>query len=97
MDKNRKFNPQVAEVAKKLIGEHFRARREELGLTQGDLAACAGLRQYQISSFEQGQGNITINNLLAIGGCLRMKIFFEEADPQSPPGDPFNADKPNLN
>ena len=87
MNKNRKFNPQVADVSRKIIGEHFRKRRVELGLSQEDVAQCAGIKQRNhISRFENGLANLTINNLLALGGCLRMKLYFEDSDPNTPAG-----------
>lgn len=86
MDKNRKFNPQVAEKARELIGAFFKERRIELGMTQQDLCNCAGLNQPQLSRFEEGNQNVTINTLIALGGCLRLKVFFEEADPNTVAG-----------
>ncbi len=91
MDKNRKFNPEIADIGRIKIGEFFKSRRIELGLTQGELCNCAGLTQPQLSRFEEGNQNITINTMLALGGCLRLKIFFEEADPNSVAGfEPLN-------
>lgn len=82
----KKFNPEIADIARKPIGDFFRTRREELGITQAELATCAGTQQYRISAFEDGKANITLNTLLAIAGCLRVGIYFEEKDPNTPPG-----------
>jgi transcriptional regulator with XRE-family HTH domain len=91
MDKNRKFNPQVADKARELIGEFFKERRIELGMSQQDLADCAGIRQHHLSRFENGLQNITIDKLIALGGCLRLKIFFEEGDENTVAGfEPLN-------
>lgn len=86
MSKDKKFNPQVADVARELTGKYFRERREELGMTQKELAECAGIRQHHLSYFESGHQNVTINTLFALAGCLRLKMFFEEADPNTPAG-----------
>lgn len=89
----KKFNPEIADIARKLIGETFRNRREELGIFQSQLAEDSGLTQPQISAFEKGNLNITINSLVALGGCLRMEIQFHTKDPDSVPG----FDKPSSN
>jgi transcriptional regulator with XRE-family HTH domain len=91
MDK--KFNPKIADIARKKTGEHFRNRREELGLSQSELGSCAGLKQqHHLSRFENGLQNIGINNLFALAGCLRMEIQFITKDPNSVPGFPENSD-----
>lgn len=90
-NKDRKFNPLIADQGRKLIGEFFKNRRIDLGMTQGDLCRCAGLTQPQLSKFEEGNQNVTINTLLALAGCLRLKLFFEESDPNSVAGfEPIN-------
>ena len=86
MDKDRKFNPEIADIAREQIGQFFKDRREELKMTQGDLSTCSGVLQYQISNFEKGKQNLTINSLLTLSGCLRLKIFFETADPTTVAG-----------
>jgi transcriptional regulator with XRE-family HTH domain len=86
--KDRKFNPQVADKFRELTGDFFRERRIELGMTQGDLCRCAGLTQPQLSRFEEGDQNITINTLAALSGCLRMEIQFITKNPDSVPGFP---------
>jgi len=86
MDKNIKFNRQVSDKFRELTGQFFKKRREELALTQSDLCKCAGLNQPQLSRFEEGNQNVTVNTLIALGGCLRLKILFEEADPNTVAG-----------
>ncbi len=83
MDKSKKFNPAVADQARKLVGEFFRNRRKELGMTLTELAEMAGMTQPQLTNFENGKQNITINSLFALCGCLRIKPYFEEADPDN--------------
>lgn len=89
----KKFNPEISETARKLIGKAFKERREELGMFQTQLAECTGLMQRAISNFESGKENITLNSLIAIAGCLRMEIQFHTKDPESVPG----FDKPSMN
>jgi transcriptional regulator with XRE-family HTH domain len=89
--KDRKFNPQVADKFRELTGDFFKTRRIELGMTQGDLCRCAGLTQPQLSRFEEGNQNLTINSLAAVAGCLRIKITYEEMDYNTPAGfEPIN-------
>lgn len=86
MKKDRKFNPEIADIAREKIGKFFRSRREKLGITQEQLAKCAGTQQWRVSAFEEGKANVTINTLLAMCGCLRIGINFEEKDPNTPAG-----------
>lgn len=88
MSKDKKFNPEVAKVALKLTGEFFRNRRKELGMTQSELADCAGIRQHYLSAFENGEQNISFNVLMALGGCLRLEVQYITKDPKSVPGFP---------
>ena len=90
-NKDRKFNPQIADKFRELTGQFFKERRLELGMTQGDLCQCAGMTQPQLSRFEEGKQNITINNLAALAGCLRMEIQYITKDPKSLPGFPDNS------
>lgn len=85
-DKDKKFNPEIADKFRELTGKFFKERRQDMGMTQGDLCRCAGLTQPQLSRFEEGQQNITINNLAALVGCLRMEIQYITKDPKSVPG-----------
>lgn len=87
-NKDKRFNPAIADKFRELTGEFFRERRIELGMTQGDLCRCAGLTQPQLSRFEEGTQNLTINSLVALAGCLRMEIQFITKDPESVPGFP---------
>ena len=86
MANNRKFNPQVSDKFRELTGQLFKRRREELALTQSDLCKCAGLTQPQLSRFEEGNQNVTVNTLAALSGCLRIKIQYEEMDYNTPAG-----------
>lgn len=90
-DKDKRFNPAIADKFRELTGEFFRERRVELGMTQGDLCRCAGIDQPSLSKFEKGQQNVTINTLVAMAGCLRMEIQFITKDPESVPGFPESS------
>jgi transcriptional regulator with XRE-family HTH domain len=81
-----KFNAQVSDKFRKRTGQFFKKRREELCLTQSDLCKCAGLTQPQLSRFEEGNQNVTVNTLAALSGCLRIKIQYEEMDYNTPAG-----------
>ena len=81
-----KFNSEIADIARQQIGLFFRARREELGLTTRELAEAANTTPAQVSNFENGKANITINTLLALCGCLRIKPLFESGDVNQVPG-----------
>lgn len=76
----KKFNPAVADQSRKLIGEFFRNRRKELGLTIAELAEVAGIKVQTILVFEKGNRNITIDNLIVLCGCLRIRPFFETVE-----------------
>jgi len=89
--KDKRFNPEIADIFRKLTGEFFRKRRIELGMTQGDLCKCAGLNQPQLSRFEEGNQNLTINSLAALAGCMRMEIQYITKDQESVPGFPKNS------
>jgi len=82
----KKFNPAVADHARKLIGEFFRDRRIELNISQADLCIMSNTKQASISKFENGKANITINTFLALCGCLRIKPNFETAAINEVPG-----------
>jgi transcriptional regulator with XRE-family HTH domain len=86
MPNDRKFNPEIADKFRELTGQFFKKRREELALTQSDLCQCAGLTQPQLSRFEEGNQNVTVNTLAALSGCLRIKIEYEEMNYNTPAG-----------
>ena len=54
------------------IGKQIRARRNELGLTQKTLAEQVGVSQQQILKYEQGDGRIPADRLMAL--CRLMQI-----------------------
>jgi len=78
-NKDKRFNPKVADKARQLIGEFIRDRRKEVGYSQEELANMAQIRQATLSDMETG-GQVKTNTLLAVLGVLRGKIFIEWAD-----------------
>lgn len=88
MCKDNKFNPEVAKVALELTGKFFRDRRKELGLTQAEVADCAGIRKHYLGAFENGKQNISFNVLMSLCGCLRLEIQYITKESNSIPGFP---------
>lgn len=58
------------------IGDRARARREELGLSQDEVAKKAKLHRTYIGGFERGERNISISNLLKIAKALGVEPGF---------------------
>src|SRR5262245_24200992 len=56
------------------LGEAVRLRREELGLTQAELATRAGLKQPAIARFEAGGTMPTIPMLERLAEALEMRL-----------------------
>lgn len=80
-----KFNPKIADVMRKLIGNFVRERRNEQGLTLEQLAKQAGIRKQTLIDLELGR-NYEINTLAAIIGCLRGELQIVWKDPETMPG-----------
>ena len=59
---------------RKLLGRAIRKRREELGLTQEELAERADLHWTYISGIERGIRNVTIVKLSDIAHALEVKV-----------------------
>jgi transcriptional regulator with XRE-family HTH domain len=53
------------------FGLNVRRRREEIGLTQEDLADRAGLDRSYISNVERGSRNLSISSIVRIAKALR--------------------------
>ncbi|MPZ98054.1 MAG: helix-turn-helix domain-containing protein [Dehalococcoidia bacterium] len=52
-------------------GERLRRRRQEIGLTQSEVAWMAGITQAALSNYENGKRDLPIPSLLALAGVLR--------------------------
>jgi transcriptional regulator with XRE-family HTH domain len=64
--------------AKPDIRERFgfavKARREELGLTQEDLAEKAGIHRTYLSDIERGSRNVSLVNIERVAAALTLPI-----------------------
>jgi transcriptional regulator with XRE-family HTH domain len=56
------------------LGRTVRLRRRELGLSQEELAARAGLDQAYISHVEAARRNISVDNLVRLAEALDMSV-----------------------
>lgn len=59
---------------RKLLGRTIRKRREELGLTQEELAEKADLHWTYVSGIERGLRNVTIVKLSDIARALDVRV-----------------------
>ncbi len=64
----------------RLFGNAVKSRREELGISQEQLAESAKLHRTYISDIERGKRNISLHNLIFLIHSLDLSIsdFFEE-------------------
>jgi transcriptional regulator with XRE-family HTH domain len=56
------------------FGDAVRARREELGLTQEDLAARAGIHRTCLSDVERGSRNLSLINIERLAAALSLPM-----------------------
>jgi transcriptional regulator with XRE-family HTH domain len=56
------------------LGRTVRLRRRELGLSQEELAARAGLDQAYISHVEAARRNISVDNLARLAAALEVNV-----------------------
>ncbi len=56
----------------KVIGDRIASRRNELGLTQEQLAKIVGKQRTSITNIEAGRQNLTINTLLVLSAALSL-------------------------
>jgi y4mF family transcriptional regulator len=59
------------------LGKHFKARRNQLGLTQLDLADLAGISANTLYKVERGQANPTLKVLFKLAVVLGMELKLE--------------------
>lgn len=52
------------------FGDRMRARREEMGLSQEDLAGRCGLHRTYVGSVERGERNVSLINIVRIADAL---------------------------
>lgn len=84
MSEGKKFNPKVADTARKLIANYIKERRKEISYTQEQLSEMAGIRKATLVDVEAGRA-YNFNTLLAILGCLRGEIQIIWKDIESMP------------
>jgi transcriptional regulator with XRE-family HTH domain len=79
-----------------LIGRKVRARREELGLTQLELASKAGTTRSSISNLEIGTQRMPLEQLIGLARHLtvdyRVLLPTPSELPTETPGGPLNAE-----
>lgn len=56
------------------IGERVAGRRNEVGVTQSDLATASGLTRGSIANLERGAQLMTLGNLYRIARALRIPV-----------------------
>lgn len=56
------------------LGEHVRASRRAMGLTQQELADLAGVSDATVRQIERGTGRGTLTSLLAVLGVLGLEL-----------------------
>jgi y4mF family transcriptional regulator len=59
------------------LGKHFKERRNQLGITQLDLADLAGISANTLYKIERGQANPTIKVLFKLADVLGMELKLE--------------------
>ena len=67
-----------------LVAVNVRRIREERGLSQGEVARRAGLSKQTLSNVEAGEGNPTIETLLAVAGGLEVSASWLLAESETP-------------
>jgi transcriptional regulator with XRE-family HTH domain len=60
----------TSDVAAKVVGRAIRAARQEMGLTQADVAARLGVNPSYVTNLEAGRVNATIGQLAHIAEAL---------------------------
>ena len=56
------------------FGDGVRARREELDLTQEDLAGKAGIHRTYLSDIERGSRNVSLVNIEKVAAALSLSL-----------------------
>ena len=56
------------------FGDAVRSRREELGLTQEDLADRAGIHRTYLSDIERGSRNLSLLNIQRLAAALTLSM-----------------------
>ncbi len=69
------------------VGRQIRKRRNDLGMTQEQLATALGISYQQVQKYETGANRVSAGRLHEIAKTLGSGVahFFEGADDQTPP------------
>ena len=59
------------------LGKHLKERRNQLGITQLDLADLAGISANTLYKIERGQANPTLHVLVKLADVLGMELKLE--------------------
>lgn len=86
MSTSRKFNPEVARVARLKIGEAVVIMRKERAYTQEQLSSIAQISKVRLIDVEKGRTDYQVDTLLAILGALQCHIGIYLRDPSAPAG-----------
>lgn len=64
------------------FGHAMRARREDLGLTQEELAERAGIHRTYVADIERGKRNVALINIERLGKALTLSLaeLFERTE-----------------
>jgi len=65
---------EAAAPIKIALGKKIRAHRKKLGLSQEELAHCAGVHATYLSAIERGERNPALENLYAIANALDLPL-----------------------
>ena len=62
-----------ARIVNSLAAE-FYARRQELGMCEGDIAALIGSSQSRVSALERAEGNPTVDTIARVAAALDLEV-----------------------
>jgi transcriptional regulator with XRE-family HTH domain len=77
------MNEEVLDAGEKILGKIFRERREDLGLTQAELALRMNIKQVTISRIEAGKFSPSWRMVMRFLEALELYVFFEPKDGES--------------
>lgn len=80
------------------VGKQFRARRQELGLSQTVVADKLGVTFQQVQKYERGMNRISASRLHDLCGILNVKVeyFFDGLDDETSEPDGPDLNDPEL-
>ena len=86
MSTGRRFNPEVARIAREKIGQSVVIMRNERGYSQDELSKIAQVSKVRLIDVEKGRTDYQIDTLLAILGALQCHIDIFLRDPSASAG-----------